>query len=102
MNDTDRPDPDDVRAAEATGQPLVVEWKGEKYTIPRDYVDWPFEYKLGIEQGRSATAYAALLGDEQFTKFRATQPTISDFMEFDRLVGEALGVAAGESQASSD
>lgn len=85
------------RAAEAAGKDTVeVEWKGEKYAVPRDYKDWPYLYTFEMEQGHSAVAWRHLLGATQFARFVATDPTNADFGDFDVLLGKALGLKQGE------
>lgn len=102
MSDT-TPKPADPRRTEATGSDQIeVEWKGQKYTIPRDYSAWPFLYTFEMERGHSAVAFQHLLGEKQFTRFVRESPTNDDFRDFDVLIGEQLGAKQGESPASSD
>lgn len=95
---------------EATGNPRVdeangvknvtVEFKGKTFTVPRNYGDWPYVYTLEVEAGHYARAFQVLLGD-QFDKFVSLNPTNNDFGDFDEALAKAIGLAQGESEASS-
>lgn len=98
----DKPEPD-ARAQEAKGgETITVEFKGVEYTIPRSFNDWSYLYAFEMERGHSAVAFQHLLGEKQFARFLATNPTNGDFNDFDEKLGAALGVKQGESDASSD
>jgi len=98
---TDQPELD-VRAAEAKGEDITIEWKGQTFTVPRDYGTWPFEFTLYSQKGLNGPAMEALLGPEQFARFLRSRPTNADFDAFDDRLGKALKMKPGESPASSD
>lgn len=91
----------DPRVDEAKGvKDVSIKFKGETFTVPRDYGDWPYVYTLEVEAGHYARAFQALLGD-QFDKFVSLNPTNNDLGDFDEALAKAIGVEQGESQASS-
>lgn len=104
MSDTKnaKPEPDArVEEAKAPDGMVEVEFKGGKYVIPRSFKDWPYLYTFEMERGHSALAFQHLLGEAQFARFVETRPTNGDFGAFDEMLGKALGVKQGESDASS-
>jgi len=100
MSENDEQPELDVRAAEANGDEIVVEWKGEKFTLPRDYGKWPLEYTLNMQKGLPVAAFEALFGD-QFARVLAKRPTNADFGSLDEAVAKAMRMEPGESKASS-
>lgn len=93
---------EDVRAAEARGDRVTVTWGEYEYSVPRNYGDWPWEYSVAIEEGKPSLAMKHLLGPAQYARFVSSSPTVSDFRAFDIKLGEAIGLEAGKSEASSD
>lgn len=91
----------DPRVDEANGvKDVTVKFKGKTFTVPREYGAWPMTYTLEVESGHMARAFQALLGD-QFDKFVSLNPTNDDLADFDEALAKAIGLAQGESEASS-
>ena len=93
---------DDPRQTEATDGPATVEFRGEKFTVPTEYADYP----IGVIEAVSDDAPAAiqlreLLGPEQWAKVREICTTGRDLNDLTRAVSEVRGLDAGNSEASS-
>lgn len=73
--------------AEANEAPVTFEHNGIEYTIPAP-LDFPLEV---IEAETEIDVIRAVLGDEQWTKYRATKPTIRDFQALTEKVNGASG-----------
>lgn len=80
-----------AQIAEATKAPAVIEWQGVKYTIPTDADEVGVEL---YEAVNDLQILAALIGPDQFQKWRATNPRIKDLKAFGDMVAEASGFAS--------
>jgi hypothetical protein len=94
----------DDRKVEAEGtSEVVVEFRGQKFTISRDYADWPLELHEALEDGKDIAAMRAALGDAQWAVIRKMGLKTPDIAELTTAVVKALGFSSvGESPASSD
>lgn len=66
----------------------TFEYKGETYSVPADPMDLPLEVALADSEFE---VVQAIVGDEQWIKFRQTRPSIRDFGDFADLVMKAAG-----------
>lgn len=92
------------RKAEAQNEhEATVEFRGSKFTITRNYDDWPLELHEALEDGKDIAAMRAALGDQQWAVIRAMKLKTPDLRELTSAVVKALGFdSVGESTASSD
>lgn len=75
MSTTD-PTPAEI---EATGvETIDITHKGVTYTLPAARRDAPIELAEALERDEMTAAVRALMGDEQWARFKATKPTIGD------------------------
>lgn len=93
-----------ARKAEATGQKTVdIAFRGETFTLNREYDDWPVEFVDALEEGKTVGICKGALGPIQWRKVRAMNLTLRDLAPLAESIAAALGFgSAGESQASSD
>ncbi|MGK5496392.1 hypothetical protein [Streptomyces sp. URMC 125] len=73
--------------------PRTFEYKGETYTVP-GLMDMPVEVLEleDVEDVNPTTLARAIIGEEQWAKFKATGAKVRDFNDFLALVlGEDLG-----------
>ncbi|MFF7408701.1 hypothetical protein [Streptomyces lydicus] len=75
---------------DALGKVVVVEFNGETYAVP-SADDWDIDVLEAIDESRMTAALRALLGDEQYTKFRATNKKVRDLGEFFQAAGKKVG-----------
>lgn len=74
---------------EAQGAGAVFEFKGVKYLVPPSD-EWPIEVAEALEAERFLAAAAAMLGKEQWAKFKRGNRT-GDAEAFFNALGEAIG-----------
>jgi hypothetical protein len=88
--------------AEAAGPTAEFEFRGEKFTVPLEYADYPVEYIEAAEDGKSLAIQArGLLGPEQWDRVRSMRLKARDLDELSDAISAALGVEPGESTPSS-
>lgn len=75
---------------DALGTFHVVEFNGETYAVP-PADDWDLEVLEAIDESRMTVALRALLGDEQYVKFRATNKKVKDLGAFFTAAGKKVG-----------
>lgn len=75
---------------DALGTIHVVEFNGETYAVP-PAEDWDLEVLEAIDESRMTTALRALLGDEQYAKFRAGNRKVRDLGAFFTAAGKKVG-----------
>lgn len=74
----------------------VVEFKGEKYELPDDFNDANGDVLWLLEKEKPTLALEALLGDEQFAKYRAGKPKVKDLNDFLEKCFEVMGSDTGK------
>lgn len=75
---------------DALGVSHTVEFNGDTYEVlPAE--DWDLEVLEAIDESRMTVALRALLGDEQYAKFRATNRKVRDLGEFFTAAGKKVG-----------
>lgn len=77
-----------AQKAEAKREPLVVEWKGESYTV--EVAEMTIDALEAVESEKWATASRLLLGDEQWARFKASNVTVAELAEFVQAINEAV------------
>ena len=97
-------DSNNARAAEANdAKTLSVEFRGETFTVPTEYADYPLGFIEAVGDDKPpAIQLRELLGAEQWATVREVASKGSDIEELMRLIGDARGIDAGNSPASSD
>lgn len=79
-----------VKKNDALGVAHLVEFNGETYDVP-PAEDWDLEVLEAIDESRMTVALRALLGDDQYAKFRATNKKVRDLGEFFTAAGKKVG-----------
>ncbi|MGW5397807.1 hypothetical protein [Streptomyces sp. NRRL F-2580] len=80
-----------AKSAEAKDQDTAFEFKGEQFLI-KSPMNLPDEVLDVIEEGAGERAITrAIVGPEQWAKYRALRCTIGEFNEFLEKVTEAAG-----------
>lgn len=75
---------------DATGQPHSVEFDGETYLVPPADA-WDLSVLEAIDNNKMTHALRALLGDEQYAKFRAGGRKVADLGRFFEVAGKSVG-----------
>jgi len=78
--------------AEALNEDVTFEYEGDTYTIPSTD-EWPLEVLEAFEEGRVVSLLKAILGEEQWTEFKATNPKVKHLNAFVSAIQEATGIA---------
>ena len=87
---------------EANGSTATFEWKGESFTVPLEYDDYPLDFIEAVADGRSGPVQMrALLGPEQWATVRGMNPKGRDLNELQEVIQGATGLSEGNSEASS-
>jgi hypothetical protein len=84
----------DTKKNDALGTSTDVEFNGESYTVP-PADDWDIDVLEAIDDQRITHALKALLGDDQYAKFRKSNRKVTALGEFMTAAQEA--VQAGNS-----
>ncbi|MFE7313812.1 hypothetical protein ACFU7T_11995 [Streptomyces sp. NPDC057555] len=80
-----------AKAAEATGTPNTIEYKGHTFSI-RSQRNLPLDVLEAIEDDRGELSIIrAIVGLDQWATFKSTNPDIDAFEEFATLVTQAAG-----------
>lgn len=74
---------------DATGTAHVVEFNGETYDVP-PAEDWDLDVLEAIDESRMTAALRALLGDDQYAKFRKTNKKVRDLGDFFTAAGKKV------------
>ena len=93
-----------ARKAEAKGEKTaVIEWRGHRFEVPREYDDWSVDLIESLEEGKGVGIVRGAIGPEGWREFKATNPKRRDLDDLTDAIVKALGFdEAGESSASSD
>lgn len=75
---------------DATGTMHAVEFNGETYDVP-PAEDWDLDVLEAIDESRMTSALRALLGDDQYDKFRLTNKKVRDLGAFFETAGKKVG-----------
>lgn len=76
--------------AEATGQAISVEYDGETYEVPPT-MEWDLDVLEALEEGQIVRAVRGLLGEEQYSQFKATKRTVKDLNSLFETIGQSAG-----------
>ncbi|MEU9560351.1 hypothetical protein [Streptomyces fumanus] len=79
---------------DALGTPTAVEFNGAIYQVP-PAEDWDLDVLEAIDDQRMTHALKALLGEDQYKTFRASNRKVADLGQFFEVAGKAVG--AGKS-----
>lgn len=94
---------EEIRKDEAQDKTAVVEWRGHKFEVSREYDDWSVDFTESLEEGKSVGIVRGALGPAQWRTVKAMDLKNRDLGELASLIAKAMGFAsAGESPASSD
>lgn len=94
---------DDARKSEAKLEPAVIEFRGNTFTVEREYAKWSIDLLESIEEGKSVGIVRGALGPSQWRTVKSMDLKVSDLNELADLLAGALGFGSvGESAASSD
>ncbi|MGW0087850.1 hypothetical protein ACWDWS_02405 [Streptomyces sp. NPDC003328] len=74
--------------AEAKNDAVTFEFKGLTYTVPTNPRDFPLEI---FETDDELEATRLILGDDQWSAFRDTSPTVGDFYDLTEAMSKARG-----------
>lgn len=85
-----------VVSEEAKNEDVTVEFREQKYTVPKEFRNWPLEAVEAQENGRMVGAVKELLGPEQYATLRKTANTVGDLEEFTEKLFDALDVDKGK------
>jgi hypothetical protein len=90
--------------AEASGDSTAeFEFRGEKFTVPLEYADYPVSYIEAASEGAGVAIQAReLLGPEQWARIRAMGLTGRGLDELEAAIKSTNGIDSGNSPASSD
>lgn len=70
---------------------VQFEYNNNKYYVTKTE-DWSLDVLESYENNKIATATKKLLGDEQYKKFKDTNPTIKDLNKLFSKIQEVLGM----------
>jgi hypothetical protein len=95
---------EDVRKAEAKGETVAtVEFRGQTFTVSREYDDMTVDFMESIEEGKSVGIVRGALGPDQWRVVKAMNLKMRDLSELADKIAAAMGfTSSGESAASSD
>ncbi|MFI2187994.1 hypothetical protein [Streptomyces sioyaensis] len=75
---------------DATGETTAVEFNGDTYQVsPAE--DWDLDVLEAIDDQRLTHALKALLGDDQYKTFRASNRKVADLGKFFEVAGKSVG-----------
>lgn len=87
--------------AETQGKPHRYRFKGEEFTFPPDVKMIQLEALEAFEDGKTVGFVRGVL-DDQWDRYKALRPTLGDFEELARVMGQSYGFEdVGESGASA-
>lgn len=76
--------------AEAQSTHTDVEYQGQTYSVPPT-MEWDLDVLEALEDGQIVKAVRALLGEEQYQKFKSTKPTVADLNALFEEIGKSAG-----------
>ncbi len=80
----------------------VVEWRGHRFEVPRQYNDWSVDLVESLEEGKAVGIIRGALGPRQWQAVKAANLKMRDLGELSDAIVKALGFGSkGESPASS-
>jgi hypothetical protein len=92
----------DPREAEAKTGSATFEFKGETFTVPLEFDDYPIGYIEAASDGLPLVIQAReLLGPDQWARMRPLLSVGRDMRAVEKAISDAMGVDEGESPASS-
>lgn len=77
-------------AAQATAEFVSLTFDAEIYTLPTQDMA-PIAFLEAYEENNLIAALRALIGPEQYARFRATHETVGDMSRFFNAAGEKMG-----------
>lgn len=81
----------------------VVEWRGHRFKVAREYSDWTVDFVESLEEGKAVGIVRGALGPNQWRLVKAMNLKVSDLDDLSASIAKALGFSSvGESAASSD
>jgi hypothetical protein len=78
--------------AEATNADVTFDYDGTTYTIPATK-DWDLDVLENYEDGKIAATVKAVLGADQYAKFRSKPRTVSHLRDLFEALQTAVGIA---------
>lgn len=82
---------------EAQDATVVFKFRGREYTLPANLNEADGDVLEHVENDKPISALKALLGEEQFTAYKAAvKPKVKDHIEFMGEAFKALGTTSGE------
>lgn len=75
---------------DATGETFKVPYNGQAYDVPAAD-DWDLEILEALDESRMTAALRALLGEEQYKKFRVNNHKVRDLGAFFEAAGKKVG-----------
>lgn len=77
---------------EAVGEAVTFDYDGLTFTVP-PASEWDLDVLESYEDGKIVATLRALLGADQWSKFKATKRTVQDLNDLFEAVQEALGIS---------
>lgn len=74
---------------DVTGEAFAVEFNGETYEVP-PAEDWDLDVLEAIDDNKLTHALKALLGADQYAKFRAANRKVKDLGSFFEVAGKKV------------
>ena len=78
-------------AEEAAEGFATLLFDGDAYTLPASQEDVSLDFLQAYEDNQLLAALKALIGPEQYAKFRTTHKTVGDLTRFMKAAGERMG-----------
>lgn len=78
------------KRADATGEAREVEFNGETYVVPTAD-DWDIGVLEAIDEQRMTHALKALIGEEQYARFRKSNRKVRDLGNFMNAAAKVVG-----------
>lgn len=75
---------------DALGKSTDIEFNGDTYAVP-PAEDWDLDVLEAIDDQRLTHALKALLGEDQYKTFRASNKRVADLGKFFEVAGKAVG-----------
>lgn len=92
----------ETRKSEAHEETATIEFRGETFTVSREYDDWTVDFLESLEEGKSVGIVRGALGPTQWRTVKAMNLKVGELRELADALAEAMGFgSAGESSASS-
>lgn len=75
---------------DATGGSFEFDFGGETYTVPAAE-EWPIDVLEAIDENKLTFALKALVGDDQYARFRKANKTVKSLGEFMEAATKRVG-----------